>query len=97
MRAWLAAVERRTGKRPIVYTKPGFRRAHLRNVAGRLPTLDRRVRRRFALSTGGTSGSTPKRGRVAGIANEVDFDRFNGSPVELHRLALVPGERLAER
>jgi lysozyme len=87
VRAWLAEVERRTGKRPIVYTKPGFRRAHLGSALDDYPL--------WIAEYGVDSPSVARwhlwqhseRGRVAGIAHEVDLDRFNGSHAELRELA----------
>ena len=88
VRAWLAEVERRTGKRPIVYTKPGFRRAHLGTALDDYPL--------WIAEYGVDSPSVDpwhfwqhsERGRVAGIANAVDLDRFNGSHAELRKLAV---------
>ncbi|MBV9110138.1 MAG: glycoside hydrolase [Gemmatimonadetes bacterium] len=101
VRAWLAAVEQRTGVRPVVYTKPGFRRAHLGNALDDYPL--------WIAEYGVDSPSHPRwtfwqhseRGRVAGIAKPVDLDRFNGSHAELRELASAssrPGDtRLADR
>lgn len=103
VRAWLAAVERRTGVRPVVYTKPGFRRAHLGNALDDYPL--------WIAEYGVDSPSHPRwtfwqhseRGRVDGIAKPVDLDRFNGSHAELRQLASAPsdpasaGSRLADR
>ncbi|SOD03902.1 lysozyme [bacterium JGI 053] len=87
VRAWLAEVERRTGKRPIVYTKPGFRRAHLGRSLDDYPL--------WIAEYGVDSPSVDpwhfwqhsERGRVAGIDRAVDLDSFNGSPAELRSLA----------
>jgi len=87
VRAWLAAVERRTGVRPVVYTKPAFRRAHLGNALDDYPL--------WIAEYGVDSPSHPRwtfwqhseRGRVAGIPKAVDLDRFNGSRAELRQLA----------
>jgi lysozyme len=99
VRAWLAEVERRTGKRPIVYTKPGFRRAHLGSALDDYPL--------WIAEYGVDSPSVARwhiwqhseHGRVAGIANAVDLDRFNGSHAELRALATTGATRgaLAER
>lgn len=90
VRAWLAEVERRTGVRPVVYTKPGFRRAHLGSALDDYPL--------WIAEYGVESPSHPRwtfwqhseRGRVAGIARAVDLDRFNGSRAELGQLAVSP-------
>jgi lysozyme len=87
VRAWLAEVERRTGKRPVVYTKPGFRRAHLGTALDDYPL--------WIAEYGVDSPSVDpwhfwqhsERGRVAGIGRAVDLDRFNGSHAELRALA----------
>jgi len=99
VRAWLAEVERRTGKRPVVYTKPGFRRAHLGTALDDYPL--------WVAEYGVDSPSVDpwhfwqhsERGRVAGIANEVDLDRFNGSHAELREIAAggTTGEALVAR
>jgi lysozyme len=87
VRTWLAEVERRTGKRPIVYTKPGFRRAHLGTALDDHPL--------WIAEYGVDAPSVDpwhfwqhsERGRVAGIGRAVDLDRFNGSRAELRQLA----------
>ena len=87
VRTWLSVVERRTGKRPIVYTKPGFRRAHLGTALDDHPL--------WIAEYGVDSPSVDpwhfwqhsERGRVAGIDRAVDLDRFNGSHAELRALA----------
>ena len=99
VRAWLAEVERRTGKRPIVYTKPGFRRAHLGAALDDYPL--------WIAEYGVDSPSVARwhlwqhseRGRVAGVAHEVDLDRFNGSHAQLRELAAgrATGEAVVAR
>lgn len=99
VRAWLAAVERETGMRPIVYTKPGFRRAHLGTALDDYPL--------WISEYGVDSPSVDpwhfwqhsERGRVAGINTAVDLDRFNGSHAELRRMAMgrTDDGALAER
>jgi lysozyme len=87
VRGWLAEVERRTGVRPVVYTKPGFRRAHLGTALDDYPL--------WIAEYGVDSPSHPRwsfwqhseRGRVAGIAKPVDLDRFNGSSTDLRGMA----------
>ncbi|HYH80763.1 MAG TPA: GH25 family lysozyme [Longimicrobium sp.] len=87
-RTWLEAVERRTGARPIVYTRPGFRRTHLGRALDDYPlwiaeyNVD-------SPSTGTWSfWQHSQQGRVAGIQNIVDLDHFNGSLAELRKLAV---------
>ena len=85
VRTWLAEVERRTGRRPVVYTKPGFRRAHLGTALDDYPLwiaeygVDSPSHARWAF------WQHSERGRVAGIRKEVDLDRFNGSHTELRQ------------
>ena len=82
MRVWLKIVEAHYGKRPIIYTTPGFYEdAGLRNFRGY----------EFWLRT---TAKTPREaypgqpwrfwqysatGRIAGIAGDVDLNVFNGS------------------
>ncbi len=99
VRTWLSTVERRTGVRPVVYTKPGFRRAHLGAALDDYPL--------WIAEYGVDSPSHPRwtfwqhseRGRVPGIERIVDLDRFNGSHAELRQLAVVrsSGATLAAR
>ena len=97
VRTWLAEVERRTGVRPVVYTKPGFRRAHLGTALDDHALWIAQYGER-APSERWTFWQHSERGRVAGIAREVDLDRFNGSHDELAALGPARGEaRLAER
>jgi len=87
VRTWLAEVEQATGVRPIVYTKPGFRRAHLGRALDDYPLwiaeygVDAPSVDRWHL------WQHSERGRVSGIGTEVDLDRFNGSHAELRELA----------
>lgn len=100
VRTWLETVERRTGVRPIVYTKPGFRRAHLGTALDDYPL--------WIAEYGVESPSHPRwtfwqhseQGRVPGIQKIVDLDRFNGTRGELRQLAIAGAasdEHLAER
>jgi lysozyme len=99
VRAWLAEVERRTGKRPIVYTKPGFRRVHLGTALDDYPLWIAEYDVDSPSVDGWHFWQHSERGRVAGIANAVDLDRFNGSHAELRELAAsgATGGALAER
>jgi lysozyme len=83
VRAWLAEVERRTGVRPIVYTKPGFRRAHLGAALDDYPLWIAEYGVEAPSVGRWQFWQHSERGRVAGIKNEVDLDRFNGSHAEL--------------
>jgi len=100
VRTWLRTVEARTGVRPIVYTKPGFRRAHLGAALDDYPLwiaeygVDEPSHARW------TFWQHSEQGRVPGIQKIVDLDRFNGTRGELRRLAIsdrAAGEHLAER
>ncbi|HET6232394.1 MAG TPA: glycoside hydrolase family 25 protein [Longimicrobiaceae bacterium] len=90
VRAWLGEVERRTGVRPIVYTKPGFRRAHLGTALDDYPLwvaeydVDEPSVGRWAF------WQHSERGSVAGIGRAVDLNRFNGSVDDLRQLAISP-------
>ena len=99
VRAWLAEVERRTGVRPVVYTKPGFRRAHLGTALDDYPLWIAEYGVDSPSHARWTFWQHSERGRVAGIAKAVDLDRFNGSGAELQALATARGgdARLAER
>jgi len=87
VRAWLAEVERRTGKRPIVYTKPGFRRVHLGTALDDYPLWISEYGVDSPSVDGWHFWQHSERGRVAGIAGDVDLNRFNGSHAELRELA----------
>jgi lysozyme len=95
VRAWLAEVERATGRRPIVYTKPRFRREHLGRALDDYPLwtaeygVDAPSIDRWAL------WQHSEHGRIAGIAKEVDLDRLNVAS-DL-ALALTSGTTLAAR
>lgn len=99
VRAWLAEVERETGKRPIVYTKPGFRRAHLGSAVDDYPLWIAEYGVDQPSAGAWTFWQHSERGRVAGIGTAVDLDRFNGSMGEMRRFALEGGggTALAER
>jgi lysozyme len=90
VRAWLGEVERRTGVRPIVYTKPGFRRAHLGTSLDDYPLwvaeydVDEPSVGRWAF------WQHSERGSVAGIGRAVDLNRFNGTVDDLRQLAINP-------
>jgi lysozyme len=99
VRTWLSVVERRTGVRPIVYTKPGFRRAHLGTALDDYPLWIAEYGVSEPSHARWTFWQHSERGRVPGIEKIVDLDRFNGSHADLRQLAVSPraGEQLAER
>ena len=88
--AWLVRVERRTRRRPIIYTSPSMGArlaarfggwplwiAHYDVDAPRLPDGWTRW----------TFWQHSSTGRIAGIAGKVDLDRFAGTRAALRRLA----------
>jgi len=99
VRTWLDIVERRTGVRPIVYTKPGFRRAHLGTALDDYPLWIAEYGVESPSHARWTFWQHSERGRVPGIEKIVDLDRFNGTHADLRQLAIAPraGENLAER
>lgn len=100
VRTWLQTVERRTGVRPIVYTKPGFRRAHLGTALDDYPLWIAEYGVDSPSHARWTFWQHSEQGRVPGIQKIVDLDRFNGTRGELRRLALSGGaaaDHLAER
>jgi len=99
VRTWLSTVERRTGVRPIVYTKPGFRRAHLGTALDDYPLWIAEYGVESPSHARWTFWQHSERGRVPGIEKIVDLDRFNGTHADLRQLAISPraGEQLAER
>lgn len=98
-RTWLRIVEERTGVRPIVYTQPAFRRRHLGGALDEYPLwigeygVDAPSVERWAI------WQHSQEGRVAGIENLVDLNRFNGTHAELRQLATsrAPAEGLSRR
>lgn len=99
VRAWAATVHRRTGRRPIVYTYPYFwdRTVHGSRALshsfslwiaaytmghGSHPLMPRGWRHWTLWQAAGGNG------RAAGVPGECDLDVFNGSILELNRLAL---------
>ena len=99
VRTWLREVERATGKRPIVYTKPGFRRAHLGRALNDYPLWTAEYGVDAPSAERWTLWQHSEHGHVAGIAKEVDLDRFNGPRQALLALSGPGGgaARLAER
>jgi lysozyme len=95
VRTWLRIVEEETGKRPIVYTNPGFARrlaggnfrrhalwiAHYRSAAPRVPTGWGKW----------TFWQHSERGRVDGIRTRVDINRFRGTLPHLRRFVEAQG------
>jgi lysozyme len=99
VRTWLDVVERRTGVRPIVYTKPGFRRAHLGTALDDYPLWIAEYGVGSPSAGNWAFWQHSERGRVPGIEKIVDLDRFNGSHAGLRQLAVsrAASEQLAER
>lgn len=99
VRAWLRIVEARTGVRPVVYTKPGFRRAHLGAALDDYPLWIAEYGVDSPSHARWTFWQHSEQGRVPGIQKIVDLDRFNGTRADLRRLAITPtaGEHLADR
>jgi lysozyme len=87
VRAWLAEVERRTGKRPVVYTRPGFRRTHLGTALDDYPLWIAEYGVDAPSVDGWRFWQHSESGRVAGIEGPVDLDHFSGSHAELQALA----------
>jgi lysozyme len=89
LRRWLRRVERKMHRRPMIYTPPSvgqilgpkFRRWHLwvAHYTGECPTVPPGWRR-------WTFWQHSNKGRVDGIAGDVDLDQFAGSPRALQRL-----------
>ncbi|HET7233723.1 MAG TPA: GH25 family lysozyme [Longimicrobium sp.] len=100
VRTWLQTVERRTGVRPIVYTKPGFRRAHLGTALDDYPLWIAEYGVDSPSHDRWTFWQHSEQGRVPGIQKIVDLDRFNGTRADLRQLAIsdrAGREHLAER
>jgi lysozyme len=99
VRVWLAEVERRTGKRPIVYTKPNFRRLHLGTALDDYPLWISEYGVDVPSVDGWHFWQHSDRGRVAGITGDVDLNRFNGSHAALAELAATRArpERIVAR
>ena len=97
VRTWLRIVEEETGKRPIVYTNPGFARrlkgggfrrhalwiAHYRRTSPRVPSEWGRW----------TFWQYTTRGRVDGIGRRVDVNRFRGTRAQFLRFVEADGHR----
>lgn len=90
-RTWLQIVEERTGVRPIVYTQPKVRRGHLGNALNDYPLWIGEYGVDAPSVEGWAIWQHSQEGRVAGIENRVDLNRFNGTRAELRRLAVSTG------
>lgn len=95
-RAFLSAVEQRTGRRPIVYSYPAFWSASMggtRELAG-YPLWIAHYTSRDAPRTPGWSAWTfwqhTSSGSVPGVRGKVDRNRFRGTSQQLAALALDP-------
>lgn len=88
VRTWLQVVEARTGVRPIVYTKPGFRRAHLGAALDDYPLWISEYGVEQPSAERWTFWQHSEQGRVPGIEKIVDLDQFNGTHADLQQLAV---------
>jgi lysozyme len=86
-RTWLQIVERRTGVRPIVYTRPNFRRTHLGTALDDYPLWIGEYDVDAPSADGWAFWQHSQQGRVPGIATMVDLNRFSGTHAELRQLA----------
>lgn len=91
LRTWLQAVERATGRRPIIYTRASFWTA---SVGAALPEYPLWVAH-YGVSAPNLPSGWPSwtlwqfsdEGRVAGISGNVDLDWFNGTRAQLETFA----------
>ena len=103
LRAWtqefLAQIEQLTGRTPIIYVSPAFWQSALGNSTAfhHYPLWIAHWDTSTPRVPGGwptwTFWQTTSRGRVSGISGAVDRDLFNGSVVQLKRLALMARPR----
>ncbi|MFP5288949.1 MAG: glycoside hydrolase family 25 protein [Thermoanaerobaculia bacterium] len=88
---WLQVVEQATGRRPILYTAPGFWNAHQPDLAlTRYPLWLADYAAQPVLPDGWTSWlfwQHSQTGSVAGVTGAVDLDLFNGTLEQLHELS----------
>jgi lysozyme len=91
VRVWLETVERATGKRPVVYTYPDFWNRYASGSVGAYPLWIATYSRDQPMVPVGWSDWTfwqyTSTGRVAGIAGDVDQNRFNGGSTQLAALS----------
>lgn len=93
---WLTTVEGLTGRVPIIYTSPAFWETHLGNSTAftRYPLWIAHYNVTAPRVPGGWPGWTfwqsTSKGRVQGIAGDVDVNAFNGTRSQLEVLAQVP-------
>lgn len=89
--AWLDAVERGTGKRPIVYTYQNFYDTYLAGSLAGYPLWIARYGGVAPSLSGWTFWQYSDAGSVAGVPAAVDLDRFNGSEAELRAFVQAQG------
>lgn len=101
VRVWLDAVERATGKRPIVYTYPDFWNRYAAGSPGDYPLwIAAYSRAQPQLPIGWSSWTFwqyTSTGRVPGIDGDVDQNRFNGGSSQLAALSTRSAARYAAR
>ena len=88
---WLQIVEQQTGRRPILYTAPGFWNSHQPDRAlTKYPLWLADYATQATLPTGWSSWlfwQHSQSGSVAGVTGSVDLDLFSGTLEQLHELA----------
>lgn len=99
VRTWLDIVERRLGRRPIIYTGPAFWNANLTGDFGGYPLWVAEYGVSAPKPVKGWDGWTfwqhSEGGSVPGISGNVDLDYFNGSLSELETLTNAPAGSLS--
>jgi lysozyme len=95
VRTWIDAVERATGKRPIVYTYPAFWNAHLSTAFIDAPLWIAHYRAGQPSVPAGWTGwafwQQSDDGRVPGVSGPVDLDVFNGTEMDLQSFVSSQG------
>jgi lysozyme len=98
VRTWLAVVEQRLGRTPVIYTGPAFWNANLTGDFGRHPLWVAEYGVASPRPVNGWDGWTfwqhSESGAVNGIDGGVDLDYFNGSLADLEALANAPAGSL---
>ncbi len=88
--AWLKAVEKSTGVKPIVYTLPHFASSYLNGALSEYPLWVVDLGWREPADSKGWKSWTfwqhKHTGRVSGIKGDVDLNYFNGNLVDFERL-----------
>jgi len=96
IKAWCAYVHQATGKKPTIYSSPGFWNGH--GLASAAASGDLVVAHWFVSSPSVPSGWSDWRfwqyndnGHVPGIAGNVDSDHFHGTIADLLKYVGTPG------